>query len=196
VAAPTLNVTPPFDRIRRGGKSILVNSAGHGVMNDLGAGVVHADASGVLTSSAIAESDIASFVDASYTPVLKGDATAGTHTYTTQVGRYYRIGSIVFVTFFIALTTKGTAGNAMSGNICVSLPLTARNTTNLRWAAAIGHVGTINLATGQSQFGGEVLPNTANLILLQSGDTIATATFVDADIGTAAQIAGSITYLI
>lgn len=58
MAGITANVSPPFDRIQRGGKSILVNSAGHGVMNDLSTGIVHADSSGVLTSSPLTSADI------------------------------------------------------------------------------------------------------------------------------------------
>ena len=42
-----------------------------------------------------------------WTPVLIGDATAGTQTYHTQVGRYVRIGSLVVARFYLRLVTIG-----------------------------------------------------------------------------------------
>jgi hypothetical protein len=55
----------------------------------------------------------------SYTPVLKGQSTAGSVTYVTQVGVYTRIGNLVFLSFNI--TTSAVSGG--SGQINITLPV-------------------------------------------------------------------------
>lgn len=80
-----------------------------------------------------------------YTPVLKGATTAGTFTYSTQLGRYTRIGRMVYIDVNVTVTG---ASVAPAGNLYITLPKTAISDTNkLSQAAAITNNLTI---TGQA----------------------------------------------
>lgn len=49
----------------------------------------------------------------SFTPTLTGSTTAGTTTYTTQIGRYIRIGDLVWYTIQLVITGATGTGNAI-----------------------------------------------------------------------------------
>ena len=60
--------------------------------------------------------------EGSWTPVLVGSSTSGTHTYTTQVGFYERNGRLVNFRGRLTLSTKGT----IAGNLTITgLPFTS-----------------------------------------------------------------------
>lgn len=82
-----------------------------------------------------------SFVSAlsgTWTPTVVGSTGAGTATYTSQVGSYFRMGPIVFVSWFVAWNTGTGTGNLMIGG----LPIAANA------GAAITTLGTYQLASG------------------------------------------------
>ena len=65
------------------------------------------------------------YEEGSWTPVFKGSTTAGTYTYTTQAGRYVKVGNLV--TVWCTLTDI-TASSAGTGDIVVGgLPFTIAN---------------------------------------------------------------------
>jgi len=75
------------------------------------------------------------YEEGSWTPVISGTATAGAGTYTTQTGRYVKIGSTVYVAGAVTITAHTGTGNiAMSGlpftssNAVAAYPLTVRAT--------------------------------------------------------------------
>lgn len=74
-----------------------------------------------------------------YTPTLTGSTTAGTTTYSQQVGHYTQIGKRVFLDVLIQYTAM-----TGTGNMQVSLPIAARSTT-LEYF--LGHVQTQNITT-------------------------------------------------
>jgi hypothetical protein len=57
---------------------------------------------------------------ASWTPTIVGSSTAGTASYSTQVGRYQQIGSLVVATFDIVWTGGNGSGNLLVGGIPVA----------------------------------------------------------------------------
>jgi hypothetical protein len=61
-----------------------------------------------------------------YTPTAVGSTTAGTTSYTIQVGRYMQIGALTIASFYIT----GSFGGSAAGNLIVSLPTTSLNVTN------------------------------------------------------------------
>lgn len=77
-----------------------------------------------------------------YTPTISGSGTAGTPTYTLQVGFYTRIGDRVFVDAQIQYTNL----TGSTGNMQFSLPFTARNTTNMVSSGSVD-MANINLNT-------------------------------------------------
>lgn len=61
-----------------------------------------------------------------WTPTLLGASVAGSTTYTTQYGKYVRIGNLVFIEGTIVITAATGTGNATIGG----LPFTILNETN------------------------------------------------------------------
>lgn len=84
----------------------------------------------------------------SYTPVLTGSVSSGTSiTYTTQVGRYQRVGAVVTYSF----TIIGTITGSPSGNQQISLPIAGVTATGLSQNAggyAQGDDGTYAVLSG------------------------------------------------
>jgi len=92
----------------------------------------------------VASSDVNTLDDykeAAFTPTIVGATTAGTGTYTTQNGRYTKIGNLVTFQVFIDWTAHTGTGNMRIGN----LPFT--NGSNF-WAGSIGYANGIALTAG------------------------------------------------
>ena len=63
------------------------------------------------------------YEEGTWTPTILGDSGSGV-TYSSQIGRYVKVGKLVYVSFFIELTSKGTiSGEARMGG----LPFTVTN---------------------------------------------------------------------
>lgn len=94
-----------------------------------------------------------------YTPTYTGGTTPGTTTYAAngQVGRYVRIGKLVFFYGRIEWTAATGTGNAQ-----FSLPFTAANVTNLNGAVAID-VANVTFTNGTPT--GIIQANTAYFLL-------------------------------
>lgn len=97
-----------------------------------------------------------------YTPVvtLVGGAGNTVPTYSTVIGRYTEIGSIVHVDVLLINTSGGTAG-AGTGQVAISLPSTAAN-NNLDYLVPMGEF--TNGGT-RSMVLGIILGNTSNVLL-------------------------------
>jgi len=124
-----------------------------------------------------------------WTPVMAGSSTAGSHTYSTQAGIYTRIGDTVIAAYSINISTKD---GAMAGNIQITgLPFSAANHE--------GQAGTITLVNNivfADQLVADVVgtTTTANLRKLTSGTSGTVASVVAADIGSTPRIAGVFVY--
>lgn len=102
----------------------------------------------------------------SWTPTLKGSATAGTNTYGTSVGRYYKIGQKVHARGRITLTAKDAA---MAGNISIAgLPFASENITNIYAALNMGYYSNLTGMTGYG-ISGILSPNTTEISLFENG---------------------------
>jgi hypothetical protein len=76
------------------------------------------------------------YEEGTWTPAIVGGTTTGTASYTTQVGRYTRIGNNVTVHFNVA----GTFSVAPTGEVRISgLPFTSQNTTGLFPTGALNY---------------------------------------------------------
>jgi hypothetical protein len=78
------------------------------------------------------------YEEGTFTPVIAGQATAGAGTYTSQVGRYTRIGSAVHFTVYVVWTAHtGTGGMVLQG-----MPFTSNATAGqyYQFAAAAGNL--------------------------------------------------------
>ncbi len=92
-----------------------------------------------------------------FTPAYSGLTTAGVTTYTTQQGRWVRIGAAVFFTASIVWTAATGTGLAQ-----FSLPFTTINTANQNYAIMV-RTEAVTFANGSVQ--GLVLPNSAVMFL-------------------------------
>lgn len=66
------------------------------------------------------------YTEGSFTPTIVGQTSAGAGTYTSQIGRYTRIGNRVFYQAYIVWTAHTGTGNMQMGG----LPFTSSATTN------------------------------------------------------------------
>jgi hypothetical protein len=105
----------------------------------------------------------------SWTPTIIGSGTAGTASYSIQVGQYVRIGSLVYVMFSMAWT-----GGTGTGNLLVTgLPVAPVSTANWRPAGTV-------------QLGSSLAPpaTTVDVQIVIAGDASASNIFVQATIAT------------
>lgn len=122
-----------------------------------------------------------------WTPTLTfGGATTGV-TYQTQVGRYTRVGNMVFATCYFVLTSKGTA----TGNVKITGLPTSSNTTSLFTGATVGYFANIT-STGQVM--GYMSPNDTGIILNQTTAVGANTALTDANFANNSAIIVTIAY--
>lgn len=88
------------------------------------------------------------YEEGSWTPILGGSTGTGTQTYSIQVGRYVKTGKMVWVQWYVQLSSLG----VVSGNAELQgLPFTSENTTNLyttasvSWSSFVGALGYLTL---------------------------------------------------
>lgn len=137
---------------------------------------------------------LSDYEEGSWTPTLIGSSTPGAQTYSVQVGRYLRIGNLLFVAGRVTITAKD---GAMAGNAVIGgLPYAARNVTNLLPTFNIGQIGGITFNTSDTQLTGIVV-NGASVIQLISLESAQSGTSVPvANIAAASDVIFSATYLI
>jgi len=132
-------------------------------------------------------------VATTWTPVLRGSSTAGTQSYTTQVGRYIRIGPFVIAWFVLVMSLKdaATAGSMQIGG----LPLASINVSGLTFSSVISDHAVIDLTANYTQLGIGVDTNASTATLLQSGDNQAVSTVQAAAISNTSAVSGVLIYL-
>lgn len=129
----------------------------------------------------------------SWTPTLTGSSTAGTPTYTAQVGSYERNGRQVTARFRIVTSALGgsPAGNMRIGG----LPFAAANVASDQGQCYISQITGVTLSAGYTMIAGVVVENTSVILLSQSGSASTNATLNAATAFAAATlIAGACTY--
>lgn len=124
----------------------------------------------------------------SWTPVIKGSTAAGTGTYTGQVGKYTRIGNIVWLSFALTWTAHTGTGNMRMA----SLPVTPDNTAGLRPVGSV-QSASITYPAGITYIYPVIAgdASSTDIFIQGSGDNVgATDILMD----TAGSIVGSIVY--
>ena len=159
-------ITSGLLALARGGTNTDLSATGGAsqVLKQLTAG-------GSLTVAQLASTDLSDISVGSWTPVLAGQTTAGTQTYSTQTGVYVAIGNLVYVSFLIALTAfdATTAGNV---NV-TGLPfaVTSANPT-FQYIANCYFAGVANTA-GYTQFVGTLGAGNTRCSLVEIGSNVA-----------------------
>ncbi len=99
----------------------------------------------------------------SFTPALQGATdNPSAATYSTQVGRYYRLGKMCF--FWVKLVTTSITKTTLTDAVRISLPFTAVNNAN-----QISRINAMasNSTPVQNANAGYISPNTAYITLAQ-----------------------------
>ena len=81
------------------------------------------------------------YEEGTFTPTIVGSTSAGTGTYTTNTGKYTKIGNVVTLQVYINWTAHTGTGNMRIGN----LPFTNGNAF---WAGSFGFIANIALTAG------------------------------------------------
>lgn len=103
--------------------------------------------------------------EGAWTPVLIGTNVAGTHTYSTQIGQYYKIGKYVCVTCNLALSSFD--ANASGGARIAGLPFVS----NVLVIGALAY-GNINYPSGRDTFLIQIAPGESFASILMCGNNI------------------------
>lgn len=126
-----------------------------------------------------------------WTPTISGTSTAGSHTYSVQVGRYIKIGTLVIASFNVAINTKD---GAMAGNAQISgLPFTTKNLTNFGQAGSIAFWTSLATSIVHASIFANVNLITAALYKATAAATGVSA-MVAADFQNGSQLLGSVVY--
>jgi hypothetical protein len=102
------------------------------------------------------------YEEGSWTPTIVGGTTAGAGTYTTQVGKYTKIGNSVTITGRVTWTAHtGTGGMRIGG-----LPFTSMNVANVFASVTFGYINNVVYTAANSPLG-YVNTNSTQIILVQ-----------------------------
>ncbi|MCG8322771.1 MAG: hypothetical protein MI921_24940, partial [Cytophagales bacterium] len=125
-----------------------INVGHSGMTSDINVG--HASMSGNVNINA------ANWVEfGSWTPVLAPN-TSGSFTLTSQVGRYQRMGKMVFFNFYVAYSAKVSPSGSMQ---VTGLPITSENTTNVKGNVVLDEADCFITNTADSTVYGIINPN-------------------------------------
>lgn len=114
----------------------------------------------------------AGYNQGTWTPVYAGSGTAGSYTYSKQVGAYeIHNGKL---TVFGNLGTSARPVAPSGGMTITGLPIASSSTGSLFGTCAIGQFGGINIDVNFTQISGQVAPNSTQINLYESGSGQAT----------------------
>jgi len=152
---------------------------------------MHASRTGHMDFSPITGSVGATEEVVSFTPVLSGVTTAGTQTYSQQIGRYTRIGKLIHVYIRILLSAKG---GTMAGDVVITgLPHAIANVSNLYTMIPISHAN-VTLGAGNVLFG-QLEPGGSRVYLQQVGSAAGYASLDSAGIANNSEFEISFCYV-
>ena len=113
------NLTFDGNHLTLGDGDLVIGTAGHGI--DFSA---TSDGAGTDSSELLDD-----YEEGTFTPTLGAHSSNGTHSYTTQVGNYTKVGNVVHIWLKMTINTLNTSGT-ISGNLeILGLPYTSANTT-------------------------------------------------------------------
>lgn len=131
------------------------------------------------------------YKEGSFTPTFTAATPPTGVTYSQQVGRYTKIGNVVFYYVFIALTSKGSGGSgAMS---IAGLPYTCNASIN---PASNTRLSFVTLSAGYSWAAGLVIASTSTVFIQEQGSNVITQSVQWAAIGNTASFILSGSYFV
>jgi len=168
-------------------------NVGIGVTPSAGKGCLQLSSGINFPATQVASSDantLDDYEEGTFTPTIVGTTGAGTGTYTTQLGRYTKVGRIVTCDISLVWTAHDGTGNIDIGG----LPFSVLNTTGYAASAVIGYIDNIALTAGNIPIAVLWWFNTTKIRLNQTPTGGGAAAGVPMD--SAGQINLSITYIV
>lgn len=107
-----------------------------------------------------------------FTPTLKGNATPGTFTYSTQAGFYTRIGNRVLFNLSVAATAVPVAPTGSA--IIDGLPFTSVSTSNSHSPVSLDTIGALTLTGTIMMLTARIPPSTTFIELIEVTGTAPT----------------------
>ena len=130
------------------------------------------------------------YEEGSWTPILCGSTTAGSHTYTVQSGEYIRFNKKVTCYGYIQLSAKDAA---MAGSVKLEgLPFTVARTMG---SISFGYIANLDYGTGELSLHGYPVLNTTRLDLIMAKDNTSPAALQAAAISNTTEILFTIEYV-
>ncbi len=127
------------------------------------------------------------YEEGTFTPTITGSSTAITLTYTTQTGRYTRVGRLVTVTAYVQVNTISAAG---SGFLVLNTGLWNSDGTPVVGSVTLGKVTYTSFATAQMRGSG------SSSVVFYSSSTAGAPVIINAtDVVSGSQIYVTITYI-
>ena len=127
------------------------------------------------------------YEEGTWTPVLKiGGATTGI-SYGAAVGSYTKIGNLVNASFYVLLSSKGSA----TGSVTISVPFASANTTN---GFASAHVGSILACTWADYPAGYLSKNSSDISFKQYTESGGSSGISNSNLTDTSSFIMSITY--
>ncbi len=132
------------------------------------------------------------YEEGTWTPAIAfGGASVGV-TYTTQLGRYTKIGHRVFVDFEMVLSNNGSSAGAVT---ITGLPFTNNGTLRAYGHLALESID-LNAASGYTHVIGRIATGATAITVLEIGDNVSSAALTDADVPNTGEFSGSFTYTV
>lgn len=162
--------------------------------NTLNGNVVVTTGKTITTVSGIIFSDetLSQYDEGTWTPTIKGDGTAGTPTYTTQFGKYTRIGNVVHAVFRVAISAKtGIAGNIQIGGLPFNIDDGSGSDGS---SLTVGYYDGLTFSAGLTQLTGYAQDATTVIGLWACGSATTPVRPTDAGLAAASTIFGVLTF--
>lgn len=173
-----------------GALSGITTLAGSGAVS----GFTTANFSGLVTASSgitFGGTTLSTYTDTTWTPTIAGSSTAGTQTYSVQVGTYTRVGNTIFA--FYNITLSALDGATAGGLYIGGLPVAVVNTSNLDFINPVGGFAQTTFSSG-TWMGARPQHGQSNAYLIVSGSGVAGHGLLPAEITSTFSVQGWLIY--
>ncbi len=144
-----------------------------------------------INGAVLTDTTQASYAEGTWAPTLIGSTTAGSPTYTTQVGSWTRIGRVVMCQFKVAVSALG----GMAGNLEIGgLPFASANVSSDQGNGVVGAMTGVALDSGYTFASLLVLPNESFITFEENGSGKANQPLPVSDLTAPVTISGTVAY--
>jgi hypothetical protein len=130
------------------------------------------------------------YEEGTWTPVMYGTSSDPTFTYVNQIGRYTKIGNLVYVFFHVYWTSKSGGGGAMR----MTLPFTSSGASATYTGSYMNDSGGITYGSGYTMLLGQIPPNSSLNYFIVSGSGVSSTTLATGSFASSSFFYGNAIY--